>query len=148
MSRLYIGFIFILFFYSCKNILSKEYPCQIGGLLFENFVFQCGKVFLGSEGKAALQVYNPTDSMIKIQGVEKYSNITFFSQKDSTSNWLNQGIEIYPKTCDTLYAQFKAIDTNYLGQYRKEIRFQINGVEQYQHLVLSANILEHFVPSK
>ena len=139
-------FLLTIILYSCSN--SPKYDCKIKirNLLFEKYNIFWESVYLGERNCQAIKVYNPTDSVVNLKGITELTDCSISSKTCHPNNWVNKGINIPAKYCDTIFFTFHTIDTNKLGLYIDEVRFAIDGHEQYQHFVLNANIQERFKP--
>ncbi len=129
--------------YSCVDKMPKtEYKLKIGSLYFDTYDISWGNVFLGEEKTRMIRVYNPTDSTINLKGVVEHHDFKISSRNCYLNEWLDKGVYIQAKSCDTIYFIFSTADTNNLGIYHEEIRFKIDEHEQYQHFILRANVQE------
>lgn len=127
--------------HSCAR---KECKIEIGSLLFDKYIISWGDIFLGEEKTEMIKLYNPTENKINIKGVFDYSCFYISDRTHEPEKWYTTGIDIMPNSYDSLFISFLTNDTTILGYYRKELRFTLDGQEQYQHLAMDAHVVENF----
>lgn len=137
---------FLLTFTLCSCITSPKSECKIKirNLLFDKYTISWGNTFLGETNTRMIKIYNPTDNIINLKGVIEHPDFKISSKTCHPDEWLEKGINIPARSLDSIYFTFYTADTNNLGYYHEEIRFEIDRLEQYQHFVLTANVLEKF----
>lgn len=88
-------FLLTIILYSCTN--SPKYDCKIKirNLLFEKYNILWESVYLGEK-----------DSVVNLKGITELIDCSISSKTCHPNNWINKGINIPAKYCDTIFLHF------------------------------------------
>lgn len=150
MHNQYWILLFIVFYLiGCDS--KERFPVHLGQLRFSSHTVTWNDdVYLNRKYQKQIEVYNSGEKAVNLKCVgvipEFIGQQEFhvFCKSDTTLNWFTSGIEIRPRSVDTLVFEFSPIDTNSLGFFRKEFIIEVNDTTQYQHLLMQGQVQEFF----
>lgn len=122
----------------------NEYQFRFGNLLFNSNKVDWGIIELNKSYSYHLKVYNPTEKDIFLKVAVSPKEFEILKRDKQDSNWINQGFCIHKKSKDTLIFNFLPTDFQLIGSYSKEIYFEVDHEEIFEHLLMQANIVENF----
>ena len=150
MSKQYWILLFIVFcFVGCD--LKERFPVRFGQLKFSSHTITWGNnIYLNHKYQKQIEVCNPGGKAMKLKCVGVIPEISenrefrIFCKSDTTLSLFMGGIDIQPRSVDTLIFEFSPVDTNSLGLFRREFIIEVNDTVQYQHLLMQGQIQEFF----